>query len=134
MKNFVFILFFGLLFKSTCFGQSTVTHRYLTVWIDQGWIIKATNGHTNQVSCKISWTTVGKNAAGEEVSREEMVEPYYMITVGGNQESRIITAPQDPNKEITYTFENVKILIESYQEVWTMEDHMLEKKRLSGKP
>jgi hypothetical protein len=129
MKNLMLILFFGLNFMFSSFGQNTVTHKKLTVWIDQGWIIKAKNEHTNQVSCKISWTTVGKNAAGEEVSREEMEEPYYNITVGGKEERRIITAPQDPKKEIFYTFENIKILVQSYQEVWTMQDEIEMKKK-----
>jgi hypothetical protein len=125
MKNLMLILFFGLIFMFSSFGQNTATHKNLTVWIDQGWIIKAKNEHTNQVSCKISWTTVGRNAAGEEVSREEVEEPYYNITVGGKEERRIITTPQDPKKEIFYTFENIKILVQSYQEVWTRQDEIL---------
>lgn len=131
MKNVLLILFFGLMFKSSLFGQNTVTHEKLTVWIEQGWIIKAKSEHTNKIECKISWTTVGKNAAGEEVSRVELEEPYYSLTVEAKEERRVITAPQDPKKEITYTFENIQI--KAYQATWTIQDEIEEKKRLSGK-
>ena len=122
MKNITLLFFLGFLLKSTCFGQTTVTKEFLTVWIDQGWIIKAKNAHTNQVICKISWTTVGKNAAGEEVSRVKLEAPYYSLTVEAKEERRVITAPQDPKKEIIYTFEDIRI--EEYQAIWTKEEMM----------
>ncbi len=90
-----------------CFAQDTVTHGNITVWIEQGWIIKAKNSQPMPVTFRFSWTTTGTNQEDEVVS--EITEESQNITLNGNELRHLFTAPQDPNKEVKYTFSNIII-------------------------
>lgn len=124
-KQIIFTTLFFSLFLITCtYGQDTITNGMLTVWSEQGWIIKAKNIDSMPVKFKFSWTTQGTNSNGEIVY--SVTEESQLITLNPNELRHFFTAPQDPNKQITYVFIDIKIT--EYDPV-TMEDLMEEKRK-----
>lgn len=101
-----FIFFF--LLHNSIIAQDTITQGSITVWSPQGWIIKAKNTATIPVMFRFSWTTTGTNDKGEVVS--SITEESQMIKMNPLEERQLFTAPQDPNKKITYVFGDFRIL------------------------
>lgn len=106
MKKLIILLLF-ILSGIFTFAQDSAQKEDLTVWSDQGWILKAKNTGEKWVTFKFTWVTEGRNSAGELVSSTN--EESRELGLNPKDEIRIITAPQDPKKEIVYTFTNIVI-------------------------
>ncbi len=102
---------------------ATANNGRLIVWSEQGWIMKA---HSDTpVTFKFTWTTEGTNKNGEIVS--SATEESQKIKLSSDETRHLFTAPQDPNKEITYVFKNIIIYVDIEE---TMQDIHDEKLRL----
>ena len=95
-------------------AQNTATKGQLTVWSEQGWMMKARNTGNVPLTFKFTWTTTGTNSAGEVTST--LTEESQLLILNPNEERHLFTAPQDPNKKITYVFGN--IIITEYNPMW----------------
>lgn len=106
MKKLLVSLLFTLSFFCVI-AQDSAQKDELMVWSDQGWILKAKNLGEKWITFKFTWVTEGRNSAGELVS--STTEESRELKLNPNEEIRIITAPQDPNKQIVYTFTGIVI-------------------------
>jgi hypothetical protein len=124
MKLLFYTLFLVfMMLASSSIAQDTISHGSITVWSPQGWIIKAKNTANIPTMFRFSWITTGTNDKGEVVS--SITEESQMINMNPLEERQLFTAPQDPNRQITYVFGSFQII--EYIPV-TME-YLIEEKR-----
>lgn len=104
-----------LLFLAICFAgfiylaaQDTASCNQITVYSEHGWIMKAKNDNSTPAKLKFRWTTQGTNSSGEIVN--SIAEESQQMTLNPNELRQLFTAPQDPNKEITYVFVDIVII------------------------
>lgn len=97
----------------------------LVVWSDEGWIIKAQNTWLGTITYKFSWTTEGTDKEGNVIS--SVNEESTVLTLLSKETRHLFTAPQDPKREITYTFKN--IIITYYQHDKPTMDELIEEKK-----
>jgi hypothetical protein len=111
MKNLIFICLVLFIYPLCIFSQNTEISGELNgvkVYTMEGWIIKAINstGVTHKYS--FSYVTEGKNSNGDIVSTT--TDTFGPATINANEEKQLFTAPQDPNKKITYKFTSIQML------------------------
>lgn len=111
MKSISIALFMILFSCLNIVAQDTASSGQLMVWSEQGWMMKAKNTGSEKVVFRFTWTTTGTNSKGEVVST--LTDASQFITLNPGEERHLFTAPQDPNKNITYTFNH--ILINDYK-------------------
>jgi hypothetical protein len=98
-----------LLFSVTGFSQVEAELDGVKVYTLEGWKIKAKNSRDEIRIYTFSFVTEGRNKSGEVVY--SVKETYGPATLQPNEERDLFTTPQDPNKEITYTFNAIKLII-----------------------
>lgn len=98
-----------LLFISvTVYSQNHAEFDGVEVYTPEGWKIKAKNNTGKYCIYTFSFVTEGTNQLGEVVSStEETIGPANLQP---NEERDLFTAPQDPKKEITYIFKDIKLI------------------------
>lgn len=79
----------------------------LTVYVDNGWIIKARNDGEYTLTYGFTYVTEGTNKNGDVVFSD--TAGYKNLTIKPHEENRIITSPQDPQREITYIFKDIRV-------------------------
>jgi len=107
MKKTILISLMTFCFMLPSFAQSSATKGDLTVYTPQGWIMKAKNAGDKTITFKFTWVTEGTNKADEVVSTK--TEESESLTIAPREERQLFTAPQDPQKEITYVFKDIII-------------------------
>jgi hypothetical protein len=107
MKKTLLISLMTACFILPSFAQSSAIKGDLTVYTPQGWIMKAKNAGDKTITFKFTWVTEGTNKAGEVVSTK--TEESESLTIAPREEQQLFTAPQDPQKEITYVFKDIVI-------------------------
>jgi hypothetical protein len=70
--------------------------------------MKAKNDNSTPAKLKFRWATQGTNSSGEIVN--SIAEESQQMTLNPNELRQLFTAPQDPNKEITYVFVDIVII------------------------
>jgi hypothetical protein len=108
MKKNLMCLTILLLFSATGFSQLESTLNNVKVYTLEGWKIRAKNSSNEIRNYSFSFVTEGVDKSGEVVYLVE--ETYENATLQPNEERDLFTAPQDPNKEITYTFHTIKMI------------------------
>ena len=108
MKKFISICILLLFISVTAYSQSFAELYGVEVYTQEGWKIKAKNSTDEYRIYTFSFVTEGTNKLGEVVnSIEETVGPATLLP---NEERDLFTAPQDPQKEITYIFKDIKLI------------------------
>jgi len=111
MKKIGLISLILLLFPLYIFSQNAEIYGELNgvkVYTMEGWIIKAKNNTGVQHKYSFTYVTEGKNSNGDVVSTT--TDNFGPATIDANEERQLFTAPQDPNKKITYKFISIQML------------------------
>jgi hypothetical protein len=124
MKKILFSVVMILALCYAGFAQDTVSYGNVTVWSEQGWIIKARNTGQAPATFKFTWVTEGRNQQGEVVN--SITEESQAIKLSPNETRQLFTAPQDQQRLLTYVFKNFAII--EYK-VETMQDLINEKQQ-----
>ena len=114
MKRTIFILIIGCLSVGSIFAQKQrAVEGNLIVYAEQGWILKAQNQADGYLDFKFKWTTIGTDGNHNVVSSS--TEESNLTTLNPFESRQFFTAPQDPNRQITYVFDSIEITYYRYQ-------------------
>jgi len=108
MKKLLLLSSVLLLFTLFAYSQSSDELNGVKVYTLEGWIVKAINNNSYNCKYSFSYDTEGTNSSGEVVSTTS--DTFGPSTINANEEKQLFTAPQDPNKKITYKITNIKML------------------------
>ena len=108
MKNLILICMVLLFVSVSVYSQDYAETDQIKVYTPEGWKIKAKNKVNKYLIYTFSFVTEGTNNLGEVVSSvEETIGPNSLQPY---EERDLFTAPQDPDKEIKYTFKSIKMI------------------------
>jgi len=108
MKKIMLIWMASIFISVTVYSQEDVVLDGVKVYTQEGWKIKAKNFNNIYCIYSFSFVTEGTNKSGEVVYSKE--ETFGPATLTPYEERDLFTAPQDRNKEIIYTFKNIKLI------------------------